>query len=50
MTMVTTRMNIANVENAVRDASEWLARVALVAASPVLRIALAVPFFKSGLT
>ena len=50
MTLVTTRMNIASVENAVRDASEWLARVALVAASPVLRIALAVPFFKSGLT
>jgi len=50
MTMVTTHMNIANVENAVREVTDWLARVAQVMAPPVLRIALAVPFFKSGLT
>ena len=50
MTMVTTRMSIASVENAVRDVSKWLARIAQVVAPPVLRIALAVPFFKSGLT
>jgi putative oxidoreductase len=42
--------NITRVENAVRDVVEWLTRVAQVVAPPVLRIALAVPFFKSGLT
>ena len=47
---MTAHLNIARVENAVRDIREWLARVAQVAAPPVLRIALAVPFFKSGLT
>ncbi|MFI4995881.1 MAG: DoxX family protein [Hyphomicrobiales bacterium] len=31
-------------------ASEWLRRVAMFAAPPILRIALAVPFFRSGLT
>ena len=50
MTMVTTHMNIANVESAVRKVTDWLARVAQVLAPPVLRIALAVPFLKSGLT
>jgi putative oxidoreductase len=50
MTMVTTHVSIASVENAMRDVSKWLARVALVVAPPVLRIALAVPFLKSGLT
>jgi putative oxidoreductase len=45
-----TALNIARVENVVRDVREWLARVAQVVAPPVLRIALAVPFFKSGLT
>lgn len=34
----------------VEEISGWLARAALVIAPPVLRIALAVPFFKSGLT
>ncbi|WP_245330373.1 DoxX family protein [Bradyrhizobium sp. AS23.2] len=38
------------VEDAVRDLVARLAQVALVVAPPVLRIALAVPFFKSGLT
>lgn len=36
--------------NAVRLPIEWLARMAYVIAPPLLRIALAVPFFKSGLT
>jgi putative oxidoreductase len=45
-----TALNITGVENAVRDVVEWFARVAQVVAPPVLRIALAVPFFKSGLT
>ncbi|TYO67562.1 DoxX family protein [Bradyrhizobium hipponense] len=48
--MVTTHMNIASVENVVREVADWLTRVAQVVAPPVLRIALAVPFFKSGLT
>ena len=37
-------------ENAVRAIVGGLPRLALVAAPPVLRIALAVPFFRSGLT
>jgi putative oxidoreductase len=45
-----TALNITRVENVVRDVREWLARVAQVVAPPVLRIAVAVPFFKSGLT
>ncbi|OAF12430.1 hypothetical protein AYJ54_06270 [Bradyrhizobium centrolobii] len=47
---MTTPVNFASVENAVRNVKEWLARIALVVAPPVLRIALAVPFLKSGLT
>src|SRR5258708_10822384 len=50
MTMVKTHVSIASVESAVQDAAAWLGRVAYVVAPPVLRIALAVPFFKSGLT
>ena len=42
--------NIATIEKATREALEWLARAAQVVAPPVLRIALAAPFFKSGLT
>ena len=34
----------------VREATDRLARLARIAAPPVLRIALAVPFFRSGLT
>lgn len=41
---------ISTIEDVVRDLVERLARVALVVAPPVLRIALALPFFKSGLT
>lgn len=46
---MTTRVNIAALENADRELADWLARIAQVVAPPVLRIALAVPFFKSGL-
>jgi putative oxidoreductase len=48
--MMTARATIAMLENAVRELAAWLARIAQVVAPPVLRIALAVPFFKSGLT
>ena len=44
------RANSANLEKAVRTAVNWLARVAAIIAPPILRIALAVPFFRSGLT
>jgi putative oxidoreductase len=41
---------MSTIEDVVRDLVERLARVALVVAPPVLRIALALPFLKSGLT
>jgi putative oxidoreductase len=41
---------MSTVEDVVRDLVERLAQVALVVAPPMLRIALALPFFKSGLT
>lgn len=50
MTIVKPLLNIAGVAELVQDTLSWLARVAQVVAPPVLRIALAVPFFKSGLT
>ncbi len=50
MSMIKTQMNITGVENALREIVGWLARVAHVLAPPLLRVALAVPFFKSGLT
>lgn len=37
-------------ERTVRGAVNWLAQVAAIVAPPILRIALAVPFFRSGLT
>jgi putative oxidoreductase len=40
----------ASVEHAARSLVEGLGRVAHVVAPPVLRIALALPFFRSGLT
>ncbi|MGT2467840.1 DoxX family protein (plasmid) [Mesorhizobium atlanticum] len=40
----------ASVERTARSFVEGLGRVALVTAPPVLRIALALPFFRSGLT
>jgi putative oxidoreductase len=48
--MMTARANIGTFENTLRGIAAWLARLAQVVAPPVLRIALAVPFFKSGLT
>src|SRR5229473_5735390 len=50
MSMVKTQMNIIGVENVLRQIAGWLAQVAHVLAPPLLRVALAVPFFKSGLT
>jgi putative oxidoreductase len=47
---MTAHVSIGTLENAVRELAGWLARVALAVAPPVLRIALAVPFLKSGLT
>ena len=47
---MTARTSIETVESTVREVSGWLACAAQVVAPPVLRIALAVPFFKSGLT
>jgi putative oxidoreductase len=41
---------MSTIEDAVRDLMERLAQVARIVAPPVLRIALALPFFKSGLT
>jgi putative oxidoreductase len=41
---------ISTVKNIVGEITERLEQVAQVAAPPVLRIALALPFFKSGLT
>src|SRR5258707_5319907 len=43
-------MNITSAENVLQEMLEWLARVAHALAPPLLRLALAVPFFKSGLT
>jgi putative oxidoreductase len=47
---MTALANITTIDNAVREIANWLARVAQVITPPVLRVALAVPFFKSGLT
>jgi putative oxidoreductase len=44
------QVNARSIEYAVEAAIVWLGRVAVVIAPPLLRIALAVPFFKSGLT
>jgi putative oxidoreductase len=43
-------MNIAGIEKAMQAMVDGLARLAQAVAPPILRIALAVPFFKSGLT
>ena len=45
-----TRAGPAGMEKTVRAVANWLARVATIIAPPVLRIALALPFFRSGLT
>lgn len=41
---------MTSVENTVREVAHQAAQIAQFAAQPVLRVALAVPFFKSGLT
>jgi putative oxidoreductase len=43
-------VSVAGVATMVRARLDWLARAASIVAPPLLRIALAVPFFKSGLT
>ena len=48
--MTAQRRVMAGVEQAARSFLDWLARLAIVIAPPLLRIALAVPFFNSGLT
>jgi len=50
MSMVKKQVNIIGIGIVLQELSDWLGRVAHVLAPPVLRIALAVPFFKSGLT
>ena len=45
-----TRAGPARMEKTVRAVVNWLAQVATIIAPPILRIALAVPFFRSGLT
>ncbi|WP_280708717.1 DoxX family protein [Bradyrhizobium sp. BR13661] len=40
---------MVNADMIVREATERLARIARIVAPPVLRVALAIPFFKSGL-
>src|SRR5260370_20687704 len=41
---------VASAEHAVREMAKWLGGGAYIVAPPVLRIALALPFFRSGLT
>jgi putative oxidoreductase len=50
MTVVKTPLHTASVEQAVRDIAAGLGRAGSVLAPPVLRIALALPFIRSGLT
>lgn len=50
MTMVKPLLNIAGIGKLVLNTPSWLVGIAQVVAPPVLRIAMAVPFFKSGLT
>ena len=45
-----TRAGPARMEKTVRAVVNWLGQVASIIAPPILRIALAVPFFRSGLT
>ncbi|MEO8835881.1 MAG: DoxX family protein [Caldimonas sp.] len=49
-TMNGTRANAANMETTMRAVVNRLAQVATIIAPPILRIALALPFFRSGLT
>jgi len=44
------KIDMTTVAHGVRSIIEWLERAARVVAPPLLRIALAVPFFRAGLT
>ncbi|WP_218277340.1 hypothetical protein, partial [Pseudomonas sp. DP16D-R1] len=46
---MTSFVAMVNADMIVREATERLARIARIVAPPVLRVALAIPFFKSGL-
>ena len=48
--MIAQPINIATVAHGIRELTEWLGRRAYLIAPLLLRIALAVPFFRSGLT
>jgi putative oxidoreductase len=50
MSVVKNRVNIIGIGIVLQEIADWLGQVAHVLAPPLLRIALAVPFFKSGLT
>ena len=50
MTASKLAVNVGGIEHGIKAIIDWLGRTALVVAPPLLRIALAVPFFKSGLT
>jgi putative oxidoreductase len=50
MSMVKKQVNIIGIGIVLQEFADWLRRVAQVLAPPLLRVALAVPFFKSGLT
>jgi putative oxidoreductase len=50
MTNVKSSVRVPAIEHAVRYAARGLGLLATVVAPPVLRLALAVPFFRSGLT
>lgn len=50
MTTVNSYMSMASIRNAVRGSIDRLGDAARVVAPPLLRIALAVPFYRSGLT
>jgi len=50
MTMIDAETEMRAVQRVVRDIAGGLGRLATAVAPPILRIALAVPFFRSGLT
>lgn len=50
MGMVKKQVNIIGIGIVLQELANWLGQMAHVLAPPLLRIALAVPFFKSGLT
>jgi putative oxidoreductase len=48
--MSASRLSVSGIAAAVATIIQWLATTAQILAPPLLRVALAVPFFKSGLT